>query len=163
MCLDWGMPRTKDDAGVPVELASSECWDYIRQASVGRLAVVADGHPEIFPINFAVDHGSIVFRTAEGTKLAASLAGSSVAFEVDGFDDRLGYAWSVVLKGSAARLASIEDVLDSAELELFPWQSGEKNHFVRIVPAETTGRRFLVNNAARRHILSARRRQAFTE
>ena len=156
------MPPTKD-AGVPVELGSSDCWDYIRLASVGRLAVVVNGEPEIFPINFAVDHGSVVFRTAEGTKLSAALDDSAVAFEVDGYDDRLGYAWSVVVKGTASQLESIEDVLDSAELELFPWQAGEKNHFIRIVPAETTGRRFLISNAARRHVLQARRRQALIE
>ncbi|KPN21673.1 MULTISPECIES: pyridoxamine 5'-phosphate oxidase family protein [Arthrobacter] len=156
------MPPTKD-AGVPVELGSSDCWDYIRQASVGRLAVVVDGRPEIFPINFAVDHGTIIFRTAKGTKLSAALDDSPVAFEVDGYDDRLGYAWSVVLKGDAAQLESIEDVLDSQDLELFPWQSGEKNHFIRIVPAETTGRRFLITNEARRHVLAARRRQLLTE
>ncbi|MBF4994156.1 pyridoxamine 5'-phosphate oxidase family protein [Arthrobacter gandavensis] len=156
------MPPT-NDAGAPVELGSRECWDYIRQASVGRLAVVVEGHPDIFPINFAVDHGTLVFRTAEGTKLAAALDGSAVAFEIDGYDDRLGYAWSVVAKGTASRLESIEDVLDSADLELFPWQAGEKNNFIRIVPAETTGRRFQITNAARRHILEARRRQALIE
>lgn len=157
------MPRIKDDAGVPVELGSSECWDYVRQASVGRLAVVVDGLPYIFPINFAVDHGSVVFRSAEGTKLAAALADTPVAFEVDGYDDRLSYAWSVVLRGTAAQLESIEDVLDSETLELFPWQSGEKNHFVRITPTETSGRRFQITDAARRHIVSARHRQPFTE
>ena len=157
------MPRTTDNAEVPVELNSSECWEYVRQASVGRLAVVVDGRPDIFPINFAVDHGTVVFRSAKGTKLAAALADTPVAFEVDGYDDGLGFAWSVVLKGTASAFASIEDILDSEALELFPWQSGEKNHFVRISPVETSGRRFRINDAARRHILSARRRQAFTE
>ncbi|UPO76067.1 pyridoxamine 5'-phosphate oxidase family protein [Arthrobacter sp. Helios] len=157
------MPRTKDDAGVPVELTSSECWEYARQASVGRLAVLVEGAPDIFPINFAVDHGTVVFRSAAGTKLAAALTDTPVAFEVDGYDDGLGYAWSVVLKGTASQLASIEDVLDSETLELFPWQSGEKNHFVRIEPTETTGRRFRITATARRHVLSTRPRQAFTE
>ena len=51
----------KDDAGTPaakpVELTANQCWDYIRQAAIGRLAVIADQHPEIFPINFVVDRG----------------------------------------------------------------------------------------------------------
>ncbi|MBD7995745.1 pyridoxamine 5'-phosphate oxidase family protein [Arthrobacter sp. Sa2CUA1] len=149
------MPPTTDDAGVPVELSSRECWDYVRQASVGRLAVVVEGAPDIFPINFAVDHGTVVFRSAAGTKLAAALGDIPVAFEVDGYDDGLGRAWSVVLKGAASQLGSIEDVLDSETLELFPWQSGEKNHFVRIEPTETTGRRFRISDAARRQVPSA--------
>lgn len=145
----------KDDAGTPApkpaELTANQCWDYIRQAEIGRLAVISDQHPEIFPINFVVDRGSVVFRTAEGTKLRAAVEGGTVAFEVDGYDERLGFAWSVVLKGTAVRLESIEEVLASEELPLFPWQSGEKNHFMRIEPAETSGRSFRINSAARRH------------
>ncbi len=134
-----------------MELTVNQCWDYIRQAEIGRLAVISDQHPEIFPINFVVDRGSVVFRTAVGTKLRAAVDGGPVAFEVDGYDDRLGFAWSVVLKGSAVRLESIEEVLASEDLPLFPWQSGEKNHFMRIEPAETSGRSFRINSAARRH------------
>ncbi|MCC3265720.1 pyridoxamine 5'-phosphate oxidase family protein [Arthrobacter gengyunqii] len=156
-----------DDAGTPaaepVELTTNQCWEYIRQAEIGRLAVIADAHPEIFPINFVVDHGSVVFRTAEGTKLRAALENGTVAFEVDGYDDRLGFAWSVVLKGSAVRLESIEEVLASEELPLFPWQSGEKNHFMRIEPAETSGRSFRINKAARRHYLRGTKPQASVE
>ena len=147
----------KDDAGTPadkpVELTVNQCWDYIRKAEIGRLAVITDQHPEIFPVNFVVDRGSVVFRTAEGTKLTAALEGGAVAFEVDGYDSGLGFAWSVVLKGRAERLESIEEVLASEELPLFPWQSGEKNHFMRIEPAQTSGRSFKINSAARRHYL----------
>lgn len=150
-----------DEVRVPAPLSAGECWQYLREALFGRLAVVVDGTPEIFPINFVVDHGSVVFRTAEGTKLSGALAGAPVAFEVDGYDDALSAAWSVVLKGTASPLQSIEEVLDSADLELFPWQTGEKNHFVRIDPSETTGRRFLISDAARRSVARARRR--FTE
>ena len=42
------------------------------------------------------------------------------------------------------------DVLESALLPLFPWQSGEKNNFVRVVPSVVTGRRFVVPASARR-------------
>ena len=44
-------------------------------AQVGRLAVSIKEQPDIFPINFVVDHGTVVFRTAEGTKLAAAVLG----------------------------------------------------------------------------------------
>ena len=33
---------------------------------VGRIALIVDGHPEIFPVNFALERRSIVFRTAGG-------------------------------------------------------------------------------------------------
>ncbi|MCC9144682.1 MULTISPECIES: pyridoxamine 5'-phosphate oxidase family protein [unclassified Arthrobacter] len=141
------------DESTPDHLTSSQCWNYIRQARFARLAVVVDGHPEIFPINFAVDHGTVVFRTAAGTKLAGALSGSPVAFEIDGYDDTLSSAWSVVLKGGATLLEDYAEVMDSEELPLFPWQSGTKNAFVRIEPEVTAGRRFLISNAARRNVL----------
>ncbi len=67
-------------------LDPSQCWALVREADVGRLAVSVANRPDIFPINFIVDHGTVVFRTAEGTKLAAAVLGTSVAFEVDGYD-----------------------------------------------------------------------------
>jgi len=51
-----------------VELSESECWALLRASSVGRLAVWLEDHPEIFPINYAVDHGTVVFRSSAGTK-----------------------------------------------------------------------------------------------
>lgn len=124
------------------ELAANECWDRLRASLIGRLAVVVDGHPDIFPVNFVVDHGTVVFRTAPGTKLDSALAGEPVAFEVDGSDARTGRAWSVVIKSTPQRLQSIDDVLESALLPLYPWQSGVKNYFVRLLPFDLTGRDF---------------------
>lgn len=54
-------------------LDSGQCLDLLRQVSVGRLAVWVDDHPDIFPLNYTVDHGTLVFRTGEGTKLAGAL------------------------------------------------------------------------------------------
>ena len=71
---------------------------------VGRLAVSITNLPDIFPINYVVDRGTVVFRTAEGTKLAAAVLGRGVAFEVDGVDDAAGEAWSVVIKGHAVEI-----------------------------------------------------------
>ena len=133
-------------------LSTSECWELFRSTDVGRLAVVVDGQPELFPINYVVDHGSIVFRTARGTKLDGALGGSNVAFETDGYHPASNVAWSVVVKGPAERLASIEDVLASSLLPLFPWQAGEKNNFLRIVPDQVTGRRFRVQASSRRSL-----------
>jgi nitroimidazol reductase NimA-like FMN-containing flavoprotein (pyridoxamine 5'-phosphate oxidase superfamily) len=108
------------------------------------LAVAINNHPDIFPINFVVDHGTVVFRTAEGTKLAASVLGQAVAFEVDGYDAASGEAWSVVIKGHASEIQRMQELFDASELPLFPWHAAPKPRFVRIVPDELTGRRFHV-------------------
>jgi len=68
-----------------VELSETESWTLLREAVVGRLAVIVDDQPDIFPVNHLVDLGSVVFRTGPGTKLTGAL-GHQVAFEVDGYD-----------------------------------------------------------------------------
>jgi nitroimidazol reductase NimA-like FMN-containing flavoprotein (pyridoxamine 5'-phosphate oxidase superfamily) len=129
-------------------LGGDQCWTLLRSSQVGRLAVSIAEHPDIFPVNFVVDHGSIVFRTAEGTKLAGAVLGRGVAFEVDGYDADSGEAWSVVVKGSAREVERMHDLFDAVELPLFPWNAGPKHRYVRIVPVEVTGRRFTVVDPA---------------
>ena len=100
--------------------------------------------PDIFLVNFVVDHGTIVFRTAEGTKLAAAVLGRGVAFEVDGYDADAGEAWSVVVKGHATEIERMQDVFDALDLPLFPLARRAKHRFVRIEPDDVSGRRFEV-------------------
>jgi nitroimidazol reductase NimA-like FMN-containing flavoprotein (pyridoxamine 5'-phosphate oxidase superfamily) len=128
-------------------LEPNDCWALLRGVSVGRLAVWADDHPDIFPINYTVDHATVVFRTGDGTKLAAACA-SPVAMEADGVDADTGMAWSVVVKGAAAAISSTEEVLGTFSLMLFPWESGHKDAFIRISPTSVTGRRFQVTPPA---------------
>jgi len=125
-------------------LEPHECWELLRSTEVGRLAVAVMNQPDIFPVNYVVDHGSVVFRTAEGTKLAAATLGQGVAFEVDGYEPGNGEAWSVVLKGRAVEIAKMHEVLAATDLPLFPWQASPKPRFVRIDPESVTGRRFHV-------------------
>jgi nitroimidazol reductase NimA-like FMN-containing flavoprotein (pyridoxamine 5'-phosphate oxidase superfamily) len=112
-------------------------------------------HPDIFPINYVVDHGTIVFRTAEGTKFAAAVLGTGVAFETDGYDAKTGEAWSVVIKGVATEIQNMYELFDAQDLPLFPWTASPKHRFVRIVPELTTGRRFTVTDMASWHEPSA--------
>lgn len=143
MATTGGQTQGMDDMPPerPAQLTESQCWALLRTALVGRMAVVVAGAPDIFPVNHVVDQGSLVFRTAEGTKLLAA-AGHRVAFEVDGYDPATGQAWSVVAKGQAHEVKQLHDVLDAMELNVFPWNASPKPRFVRIEPDEVTGRRF---------------------
>jgi nitroimidazol reductase NimA-like FMN-containing flavoprotein (pyridoxamine 5'-phosphate oxidase superfamily) len=125
-------------------LEHDECWALLRSAEVGRLAIAVMDQPDIFPVNYVVDHGAVVFRTAEGTKLAGAVLGHGVAFEVDGYEPDEGEAWSVVLKGRAVELDQMQEVFDACDLPLFPWLASPKPRFVRIEPESLTGRRFRV-------------------
>ncbi|WP_299446254.1 pyridoxamine 5'-phosphate oxidase family protein [uncultured Phycicoccus sp.] len=138
-------PPGPDDVEV---LDPAQCWAILREAPFGRLGVIVDERPEIFPVNHIVDHGSIVFRSAAGTKVAAAV-GSRVVFEVDGYDLTAGRAWSVMVSGPARKVTDTDDLIDVMQAPLDPWHQGAKPHFVRIVTESVTGRRYPVSGGAR--------------
>jgi hypothetical protein len=143
MRAEWGMNGAIEAQGDQIRhLTESECWSLLRSADVGRLAVAIGDHPDVFPVNHFIDGNSIVFRSAAGTKLAASVLGRSVAFEADGYDPTDGEAWSVVVKGRARLIENMFEFLEAEQLPLFPWHVGPKPNIVRIDPDEITGRRF---------------------
>jgi nitroimidazol reductase NimA-like FMN-containing flavoprotein (pyridoxamine 5'-phosphate oxidase superfamily) len=139
---------SSDEPQPAIELSAPESWALLRQSAVGRLAVIVDDRPEIFPVNYLVDHGTVVLRTALGTKFTGAV-GHWIAFEADGYDPETGSAWSVVIKGEAQEVNRLYDVLEAIELPLVPWHSTPKAHFVRIEPHTITGRRFEVTDNAR--------------
>ena len=121
-------------------LSESRCWELLETTTIGRLAVSVNNNPDIFPVNFGVDEGRIVIRTAEGMKLAAAVLGKSVAFEADGLDTSNRTGWSVVVRGTAEEPEMIEDYLRSLDLEIEPWAKGTKSRFIVITPTSVTGR-----------------------
>jgi nitroimidazol reductase NimA-like FMN-containing flavoprotein (pyridoxamine 5'-phosphate oxidase superfamily) len=127
-------------------LEPQECWRLLATSEVGRLAVTVGGHPDIFPVNFIVDRGSVVFRTAEGTKLVTALLGHGVAFECDGHEPASGEAWSVVVKGKAIEMVPERalGIYEPRDVPLFPWHPSPKTRVVRIEAHQVTGRRFRV-------------------
>jgi hypothetical protein len=122
-------------------LDPDSCLRLLGSEEVGRLAVSVAGYPDIFPVNYVLDDTTIVFRTAEGTKLAAAFAGHGVAFEADGYDAEANEAWSVVIKGHAEEI-KMYDLLEDTAFPLFSWSIAPKSRFVRVVPDQISGRRF---------------------
>lgn len=128
--------------GGTAELTQRECWEHLRTEAYGRLAVIDEDGPSIYPVNVLVDHATLVFRTAEGAKLTALRADQRVAFEVDGFEAESGDAWSVAIRGDANEIVIPREAVQVTELDVTPWQTGPKPVFVRVVPTSVTGRRF---------------------
>lgn len=100
-------------------------------AGVGRIAV-ADPRPNIFPVNFAIDRGNIVFRTDPGTKFHAAVRGAYVAFEVDWVEPSWQIGWSVVVRRQARVVADPEELERVRRLPLIPWAEGTKKNFIVI-------------------------------
>jgi hypothetical protein len=133
--------RAVEDPYAPEVLDPTSCWAMLRANSVGRIAACLDGHPQIFPVTYAVDGESIVFRTASGTKLSAT-RDAEVAFEVDSYESSHGVAASVIVAGRAREIVDDEGWDHALSLPLFPWLAVPMGHFVRITPASVSGRRF---------------------
>ena len=123
------------------ELTKAECFELLANEHLGRVAVVDDRGPVVFPVNFVLDRHTVVFRTEQGTKLHAAARGSRVCFEVDRADEAARAGWSVIVRGE------ITEMTDRAELErlrglpLQAWAPGSRDRYVRILPAVLTGRR----------------------
>ena len=124
-------------------LDEDECLTLLGVAEVGRVGVVVDGQPLIFPVNHVVDGRSIVVRTDSARMLSgASLA--KVAFEADGFDAGARSGWTVLVEGIGN---DVTDALDATSERLqavavAPWAPGPKPRLLRIDVRTITGRRF---------------------
>ena len=121
-------------------LSENESWNLLASVALGRLVTSAEGKPEIFPVNFVVQHRTVLFRTAVGTKLISAVVNSRVLFEAD--DHNVAEGWSVIVKGTAGTVHGDDQIEEAERAQLLPWSAGVKTHYVRIVPTQITGRRF---------------------
>ena len=124
-----------------VTLAEDESWDLLSGVHLGRLVTTIGGRAEIFPVNYVVQRRTILFRSAEGTKLFGTVMNDQVLFEAD--DHNVVGGWSVIVRGTAEVLYGAEDIEDAEQAGLYPWIATVKLRFVRVSPTEISGRRFV--------------------
>jgi uncharacterized protein len=130
------------ESDVLKEIAESECLELLASHSVGRIAVVAQGSPLIFPVNYVLDGRTVAFRTDPGTKLEAAVLGR-VAFEIDGIDSLYQEGWSVLVQGVGREITDAWDAWSQRVRghHLEPWAAGAKEHWVAIASPLFSGRR----------------------
>ena len=124
-------------------LDDSQCWQYLESQQLGRLAVAVGAHPDIFPLNYIVHDGRLLFRTAEGSKLASMAVNEAIAFEIDGYEAETNTVWSVVLQGHSRIVENDDESSQMEGLPLVPWNLSEKSNFVEISVSFMAGRRFI--------------------
>jgi uncharacterized protein len=140
---------TTEDSPVE-ELSLEECWRLLELEEFGRLAYRLVEEVHMVPINYGVDAGTLLFRTASGNKLLAAALHSDVAFEIDWHDDLA--AWSVVVRGELRRLN--EDEQHRADgLLVQSWVPTPKYDVVELLPVSVTGRRFTLRRPEPDHEL----------
>lgn len=124
-------------------LSESECEELLKTRNLGRVAIVVDGKPEIFPVNYAFEESAVVFRTASGLKLDRGPY-TAAAFEVDDLDPKSGVAWSVVVHGTVHDISEASDSLAERlrSVVVEPAAPGPRTTWMAIYADRITGRRF---------------------
>ncbi|MFB7616805.1 pyridoxamine 5'-phosphate oxidase family protein [Kitasatospora sp. NPDC056181] len=122
-------------------LSAPECWELIGTHGIGRIGLPVQPAPAVYPVNYAVDGGAVVYRTARGGAAAPS-DGSKVSFQVDRIDDHRSRGWSVLIVGEARH---VDDPDEERRLSALPgatpWAGGSRPLWVRVGAEEITGRR----------------------
>lgn len=131
MLVDEGLELLDDD----------ECRRLLSSAHLGRVAVNVAALPAIFPVNYVVDDGYIVFRTGIGTKLEAATNHAVVAFECDEIDAVEHRGWSVMAIGKSEVVKDPLELERLSHLPLTPWAGGDRSSIVRIPIELISGRR----------------------
>ena len=125
-------------------IPAEECYRLLRTQEIGRLALIAEHYPLIFPVNYALDGTTLVIRTHAGTTGARRARQRLLR----GRRDRPSHAQRVECASSAARPRRSEThradlVARTQAAGVQPWAPGEKGHWVRIMTHEISGRRIV--------------------
>ncbi len=124
-------------------LDEDECVRLLASGEIGRVGVSIAALPAIFPVNFRLIDGAIVFATSPGTKLEAASSNAVLAFEVDDFGivDRTGWSVLVIGRSEVVEDPAVRDKARAAGLE--PFAEGPRHTLVRIAIELISGRRIV--------------------
>lgn len=135
--------ETATDTARLLTLSPEHCLRLLRGQTVhvGRIGMTGeDGQPLVIPVNYRLDGDTVVFRTEPGSLLATCAAERRVAFEADEVDGAWREGWSVLIQGTAYQVTDLVEIHRLRRLPLRPWAPGDRSLYVRIVPAQITGR-----------------------
>ncbi len=136
-----------------VELDESEALALAATMPIARLAYVIGGRIFITPVNFVLDDRTAYLRTAEGAGLlGAARNGLTAALEVDDVVDWSRSGWSALIRGQLSEVTDPEEMQQVLSGELRPWAEGDRNHVVRLVGDEVTGRRIEPGSGVRTEV-----------
>lgn len=135
------MDTPTDHRGSEV-LTSEECDRLLSTTPMGRVSFLLDGEPQILPVNYRYEDGSIVIRTTAGSKIEAAEMHHRFAFEIDQWDPEERSGWSVVAHGRGEVVSDSDEVRRLEGLGLESWAAGQQSDlWIRLRLDDITGRR----------------------
>ncbi len=123
------------------ELDHDECLRLLAGNPIGRVVFTDGAMPAAQPVNYLLDGEEVIFRTANGSKLAAATRHAVVAFEVDEIDAPTRTGWSVLGVGEAYEVTDPDRLGELAARQPEPWVAGRTAHTIAIPLRRLTGRR----------------------
>jgi uncharacterized protein len=123
------------------DIDKAECLALLAGHHVGRVAYCDALGPVVLPVNYVLDHGTVVFQISPRSTLAQHLKSGPASFQIDDFDDYNQSGWSVLVRGDAAYIDK-EDLPDNDDPPV-AWAEGQRTFHVRITAHDITGRRLL--------------------
>jgi nitroimidazol reductase NimA-like FMN-containing flavoprotein (pyridoxamine 5'-phosphate oxidase superfamily) len=128
------------ETGELTELGHDECLRLLADALIGRVVFTEAALPAAHPVTYLLDGNEVVFRTANGGKLAAATLHHVVAFQVDDVDPGGRTGWSVLGVGEAYEVTDPRRLADLAARMPAPWAANQDSHTVAIPLQRLTGR-----------------------
>src|SRR5690242_7997004 len=117
---------------IPRELTESECLDALTGHKIGRIGFCTPDGPRVFPVNYAMDGKSLVFRTSPYGSIARENGDRrEAAFEIDHFDHQDKTGWSVLVVGRLEVVDDPHELLSLTENPQ-PWAGGSRGLYLRL-------------------------------
>jgi nitroimidazol reductase NimA-like FMN-containing flavoprotein (pyridoxamine 5'-phosphate oxidase superfamily) len=122
------------------ELGRDECLRLLAGQVIGRVVFTDSAMPAAQPVNYLLSGEEVLFRTANGSKLAAAVRRAVLGFQTDQIDPASATGWSVLGIGQSY------EITDPARLDLLertlptPWAPGQAVHTIAIPLTRLTGR-----------------------
>ena len=122
-------------------LSRTECLRLLASSDIGRVVFVDEVLPGVQPVVYLLDGEEIIYRTANGAKLAAVTRHAVIAFEVDDIDHQTRTGWSVVGVGQSYEIFDQERLAELHDRMPEPWVRDHDLHTIAIPLTRLTGRR----------------------
>ncbi len=129
-------------SGAPAaELSHDECLRRIAEEVIGRVVVTDAALPDVHQVHYLLDDEDVIFRTRNGSKLAAAARNAVVGFQIDHHDAPTRTGWSVLGIGTAYEILDPGRLRELTALQPGLWRSGPTEHTIAIPLQLITGRR----------------------
>lgn len=120
------------DTDTGQDLSRSECFELLRQHSLGRIIYSDQALPTVEPVNYAVHHHSVVLLTRASSKLAVAIHNVVVGFEADRIANDLQTGWGIRAVGLAHPVDNPDVIHELTTLPLRSWNTDGQQLYIQI-------------------------------